>query len=69
MRDAALEELRGMDEDIRHPLQEPAQRPVAVNVDPSKPDESATLLEAGPEPRIRPDQTAPPSKTDPKENA
>ncbi|HET6845381.1 MAG TPA: twin-arginine translocase TatA/TatE family subunit [Anaerolineales bacterium] len=69
MRDAALEELRGMEQDLRQPLQGPGQRPAAVSVDPSKPNESAPVLEAGPEPRIRPDQPAPPSETDQHENA
>jgi sec-independent protein translocase protein TatB len=67
MRDAALEELQKMEQDIRRPLQETGRDAAGVIADPSA--GQADPAQAEPEPRILPSPAAPSANTDPKKNA
>lgn len=67
MRDAALEELKKMEQDIRQPMQETSRGVTAVASD--RGGDGAVSAPGELEPRILPSPPAPAAKTDPDKNA
>src|SRR5512143_1750056 len=67
MRDAALEELKKMEQDIRQPLQETSRGVTAVAS--ARGGDSAISTPGELEPQILPSHPAPAAKTDPDKNA